>query len=411
LVGAVAARSPPVFTLIASDSPSIATKVRKALALHGHECPITHLVGLEQIAPLLQSAATAVDLLFLVLPTDESRSLGMIRRIRALTAAQLVAVGSAKSSKHILETLHAGADDYVDEEDDLAEQVRGSLERMELRSETVPTGKMIAVTSASGGSGATMVAANLAVKLAQRASTCGLVELAAGFGDLGSLFNVAPKYTIADLLRNQESFDRAMLEQSIVAHASGVRLLAAANPFDDLDELNGSAIGRIITFGRTLHPWTVLDVDSRSGRNVDLLKPANAIVLTFRFDFTSLCNTRRLMDAWRQLQIEPERIVLVGNRFGQSGEVPLDQAQTLLGKEIAIRIPDDVLHVNVAANCGNPAVLEAPKSPVARALTQLADRLAGSCAQTDRSTGSNPELDGSWHGNPIVKKVAGILFC
>jgi pilus assembly protein CpaE len=280
---------------------------------------------------------------------------------------------------------------------------------MELRSDVAPSGRLISVTSASGGCGASMVSANLAVKLAQRATTCGVVELSAGLGDLGALFNVQPRYTIADLLRNQESIDRAMLEQSVVAHPSGVKLLAAANPFDDVELSDGPAIGRILALSRSLYPWTVLDIDTRSGQNVDVLKSSNAILLTFRFDFTALCNARRLLDGWKQLQIDSDRIVLVGNRCGQSGEVPLDQAQTLLGREVDVRIADDVLHVNVAANCGNPIVLESPKSAVSRAVSQLADRLVGNCTHIERSAPS--EQESSWHGNPIVKKVAGILFC
>ena len=88
-----------MFILIASDSPSISTKIRKALALYGHECPITHLVGLDQLPSLLQSAATGVDLIFVLLPAEESASLGMIRRVRTLTTAQLVAVGSSVAAQ------------------------------------------------------------------------------------------------------------------------------------------------------------------------------------------------------------------------------------------------------------------------------------------------------------------------
>lgn len=399
-----------MLVLIASDSPSIATKIRKALALHGHECPITHLVGLEQIGAILQGSTTSVDLLFLLLPGDENRALGVIKRARSLTTAQLVAVGKTASSKHILEALHAGADDYLDEDEELGEQVRVAIERMELRSDSAPAGKLIAVTSASGGSGASMIAANLAVKLAQHAKTCGLVELSGGFGDLAALFNLAPRYTVADLLRNHESIDRTMLEQSVGVHSSGVSLLSAASPFDEVDLSDGSAIGRIITLNRAAQPWTVLDVDARYGRNIDVLKSASTIVLSFRLDFTALCNARRLLDAWRQLQVEIDRVVLVSNRCGQSGEVPLDQAQSLLGREIVVRIPDDTLHANVSANCGNPIVLESPKSGVSKALSQLAERLLRGSAPEERNVIPAGD-DNSWHGNPLVKKVAGILFC
>ena len=398
-----------MFVVIASDSPGVSTKVRRALAQNGHECPITNVVGLQQCETLLQSRTHQIDILVVVNPTDEVRGLALIRRLRKLTSAQLIAVGSSRNSKHILETLHAGADDYVDEDSELDEQFHASFERIELRSDSSSTGHLIAVTSASGGSGSSTIAANLAIKLSQRSESCALVELDAGFGDLAALLNLSPRYTIGDLLRHQEPIDRGMLEQSLVVHSSGVKLLAAAGPFDDVELTDAHAVSRIVALCRNLFSWSIMDVECRHSTNTELLKAAQTILLVLRMDFTSLCNTRRLLDAWKELQIDLDRVQLVANRVGQCGEVPMPQARQLLGSQFTACVPDDVLHANLSANCGNPVVIESPKSPLSRAIADIIDQIPGAAAV--ETTGSRESEHGTGlRSDTIVKKVASIFF-
>ena len=64
-----------------------------------------------------------------------------------------------------------------------------------------PEGRTITVLAASGGSGASTLAANLAVVLALECQRCVLVDLKPGVGDLlAGFFDLKPKHTLADLL-------------------------------------------------------------------------------------------------------------------------------------------------------------------------------------------------------------------
>lgn len=390
-----------MFSMIASDSPTVATSLRRALAAHGHDCPITHVVGLDRVEDLFEAAAEPVDLLIVVLPEDWPRALGLVRRLRSQTTARLVAVGHAADPKHILETLHAGADDFLDEDDDVSEQVAASLDRLAVQPGASPAGGVVAVTSASGGSGCSTLAANLAVLLARPAGTCGLLDLSAGFGDLTALLNVTPRHTLGDLFRNHDSLDRDLLAQSFCPHESGVRLLAAAQSLDDGDAVTPQALERIVHLSRAVFPWTVLDIDFRRGRNPALLRAARAILLVFRLDFGSLCNARRLVDYWEQHHVDLDRVVLVANRCGQASEIPARQVPSLLGKPIAFSIPEDVSTANLALNCGNPAILEAPRSSLSRAIAAISDHLLGAPA------GKAPDT----RDNGLLQRAAGILFC
>jgi Flp pilus assembly CpaE family ATPase len=180
-----------------------------------------------------------------------------------------------------------------------------------------------------------------------------------------------------------------------------VRLLAAAQSLDDGDAVTPQALERIVHLSRAVFPWTVLDIDFRRGRNPALLRAARIILLVFRLDFGSLCNARRLVDYWEQHHVDLDRVVLVANRYGQASEIPARQVPSLLGKPIAFSIPEDVSTANLALNCGNPAILEAPRSSLSRAIAAISDQLLGA------SAGKAPDT----RDNGLLQRAAGILFC
>src|SRR5262249_50430303 len=159
------------------------------------------------------------------------------------------------------------ADDYVDDDHDLLEQVRVTTTRLAQSREAAISGRLLVVTSASGGSGASTVAANVAVLLAWRDGTSGLLDLASGFGDLAALLNLNPRYTLADVLRNHESFDSGMFNQSLTEHSAGVRLLATSNQYDDPEGVTPQLLSRISSISRSQFQWTVADLDCRTRRN------------------------------------------------------------------------------------------------------------------------------------------------
>ena len=87
----------------------------------------------------------------------------------------------------------------------------------------------------------------------------------------------------------------------------------------------------------------------------------------------------------------------------------MPQARQLLGSQFTACVPDDVLHANLSANCGNPVVIESPKSPLSRAIADIIDQIPGAAAV--ETTGSRESEHGTGlRSDTIVKKVASIFF-
>ena len=89
-------------------------------------------------------------------------------------------------------------------------------------------GKVIAVYSPKGGTGATSLAVNLAVALHGSETSVGLVDGDLQYGDVGLLLNEVPTLSILDLVSRIYELDSAMVEDVMVLHkTSGIHILTA----------------------------------------------------------------------------------------------------------------------------------------------------------------------------------------
>src|SRR3972149_1769515 len=90
-----------------------------------------------------------------------------------------------------------------------------------------PAGKAIAVYSAKGGVGVTMLATNLAVGLHTEETPAVLVDSCLQFGDVSVFLNLQVKNSIADLAARAEELDNDVVDEGLMTPECGLRVLAA----------------------------------------------------------------------------------------------------------------------------------------------------------------------------------------
>src|SRR6185312_8100647 len=112
-----------VTVLIASDAQASAARTRAALLRQGLNCPHSHIVSLDLAAQV--AAERELTLIFVLIASDPKRATLALSRLRAATAAKIVAVGAALSAKDVLDAIHAGADDYLDESGEFDAELQG----------------------------------------------------------------------------------------------------------------------------------------------------------------------------------------------------------------------------------------------------------------------------------------------
>ncbi|MGW8256727.1 MAG: AAA family ATPase [Thermoguttaceae bacterium] len=285
--------------------------------------------------------------------------------------------------KLIFRTLQEGADEYLDESR-INTELTGALVRFRAKNSLLPesaqTGRVVAVLAPSGGSGASTLAVNIGISLAQQYKECGLIDLRLSAGDLASMLNLKPIHTLVDLCDNLERLDQRMFDQFFVRHGSGVSLLAAPHEFSHIKRITDKGVRRTLSMARVRFPYVVVDLDNAfSNEQIEALWLSDVIMLVLRLDYTAVRNTRRVLENLKQLGIGHDRVRIVANGYWQSKQLKVVQAEEALGMKIVHLIPQDPASVNQAVNKGIPALLSQPSAKFSKSVRKLIASLNGHC--------------------------------
>lgn len=366
--------------LVTSDDPQLGGRIQEFIARSDLECAAQHVVPTESAADRASRLGPA--LLVAVLAGDPERTYAAIQEIRRTVSTQVLVVGPADDPQLILRTLHeGGADEYLDQSQ-LESELTGALERFQGRSvtraEAPPSGRVISVLAPSGGSGSSTVAVNLATSLAREHEVAALIDLRLAAGDLASLLNLQPEYSLADLCQNVDRLDHSMFPQFFSPHSSGVRLLAAPGRFSDIESVTAEGVRQAVSMARQEYPYVVVDLDNAySPEQVEVLWQSDVVLLVIRLDYTSLRNAKRVLQHLDEAGIELNDVRLVVNRYGQRSQLRGRQVEEALGMKVFDYLPDEPSSINAAINAGIPVVLQRPRAKVSRQLARLAASVNG----------------------------------
>jgi pilus assembly protein CpaE len=363
--------------VLISECQSAVAQMRHMLSQCGHECPAAYVASYAMAREVVAAAHPKPDLILYVVSGPTDRAFASLRELRDATTAQILAIGPRDSSL-ILGAVRAGAHDYLEQEGDLSVGLSAALLRISNSvRRTSAMGQVTTVISASGGTGSTTVAANLAVALAKTHGRCGLFDFDLRGSDVATYLGLKPRHTVADVSRSIDKLDHKMWEQSLVEHESGVSILAGPESWDDAKYITGEALHKIVRFGRGVLPQIVADLDhfwlsDRAG----ILLESTRTVLLFRLDFASIRNATRAVQHLQRIGVATDSLHLAVSCYGKHRDISPAQAEAALGAKIRHFIPEDFRIVNASLDCGVPVVLEAPRSPFSRAIMSVADALA-----------------------------------
>lgn len=358
---------------IVSDNQAAAENLRRILVDQRVDCGVANILTTDRALDMAVRFAEAAELIFVVLSAEIDRGLSVITNLRKSSRSKLIAVGAANDPQQILRVVHAGSDGYVDEDGDLIDQVKSAIERADcqVRDES-SDGEIITITASNGGTGRSTIAANLAFAMAEYGSCC-LADLDLRRGDLASMVNAKPRHTIVDLCANTQCLDDPMFRESLCDCSKGVKFLAAPQRLDDVQQVTTDGVEKVMQFARSAFDFVVVDLEDFFHREqFRVLQLSDVILFTFRLDFNGLRNTRRTLEYLRKAGIDENRVQLIANQSGRQKELSVAQAEDALCMKIAHFIPDDPKAQNHALNSGIPAVIESPRSRLAKAITKLA---------------------------------------
>lgn len=352
--------------------------VRGCLTHHGVTCEPRSIVTFREIVD--RGLLERPDLIVFVQPDDLADTATLLQELSLVSRSPVMTIGPADDPQRILAVLQAGAAEYIDRESWMT-GLEGALIRFRTRATQInqsAKGSLLGVVSASGGTGTSTVAVNIAASLAQRHQRALLIDLDLEKGDLTAMLDLHPQFTLTDLCENASRLDRSLFEQILTPHLSGLQLLAAPYNSRVATTLHLRGVRRALAFAREVAPYTVVDLRcAETPLQQESLTQMDNLSLVLRLDYPSVRNARRFLDRLPEWGVNIDRVRLVANRYGQWRQLSVAQAEAALGRPIGILLPDDPATMNRAINNGQPAVLGAPRARIARKLTDLSISLNG----------------------------------
>jgi pilus assembly protein CpaE len=288
------------------------------------------------------------------------------------------AVSSCTDGQLILSAMRQGLREFLTKPID-TEMLAQAVQRVVDRSGTSSRqGTLLSVVGGAGGVGATMLATNLAVELVAMApgGVC-LVDLDYRFGQAGTLLDIEPTYSLADLCETPERLEPQVIEKALVKHSSGVQVLCRPPSFAQADTITaGHCVGALSGLVG-MFEYVVVDGPSRYDPAAkSVLDIADGILLVLELLVPHVRNVQRMMDAMKQVGFNLDRVRLVCNRLGkESSSLSVADVETTLDKMVFATLPDDWLSVSGAINLGEPLARAQPRSKVRLAIQELAQRL------------------------------------
>jgi pilus assembly protein CpaE len=237
---------------------------------------------------------------------------------------------------------------------------------------------VLAVFGANGGLGRSTLAANLAIAL--RDETRGkvaLVDCSLRFGDAGVLLNLTSNHTISEIASAEGGPDVEILADLMVSHPSGIKVMLAP-PSPELAELVSPAAMRVIL--KTLREkfdFVVVDTFASLDEVIlNVLEFADQILLLTTSEIPAIKNTKLFFEVTEALKYPPEKTLLILNKFDQRSSITPQDIQASIKHPVFAVIERDDRATNLAAQTGQPFVVNQKSSPAAVSVVRLAKALA-----------------------------------
>lgn len=237
-------------------------------------------------------------------------------------------------------------------------------------------GRVITVTGAHGGVGATTVAANLAVLLAQTTrGYVALLDLNLQTGATAALLGVKAGAGLRVALEEPERVDTLFLERTAVEVSDRLRLLAAEEPLETPPRPAAEGVSRLMTLLRRRFNYIVADMPMPADAALLSVYPlAQQRLLVMAPDVVSIREAGRFKAMLRSLA-GSDRVVTVLNHAGLPGGVAPKLVARGLEGAVDFTIPHIPKQLAIAADLGVPAVLRS--RPFAAAMRALAKEVSG----------------------------------
>lgn len=235
--------------------------------------------------------------------------------------------------------------------------------------------KMIAVCSAKGGVGRTLISVNLAIALTKKNLSVTLLDGNFQFGDVSLAMDLQPSFTIKDVIEELSRLDTSTIGNYLTSHTSGVKVLPSPEKPEFAELITNEAALKVVDLLRPQSDYLIIDTCIGIGdQTVDLIDRADQIVIVTNLEMTALKSTRLMLETLDKLGLS-KKVVLVVNRYDMDSLIKAEDVPDMIGHQQVIYLPNNFKTASQSLNLGVPLVVGQSKSNIAKALFKMAEHL------------------------------------
>jgi pilus assembly protein CpaE len=301
---------------------------------------------------------------------------------------QVIIMSVQSEQEYLRRAMLAGAREYLikpPDTDELARSIRhvhklgaGSPRVVSGLPETpagrADQGKVIAVFSPKGGSGCTVVAANMAVALKQMTNKrVALVDGNLVFGDVGVVMNIVANKTITDLASRVHDLDAQLIGDVTVPHTSQVRVLLAPPDSQSGEAITPDQLRSVLEGLREQFDYVVVDTQTAyDDRTLTILDVADRVLVLMTLELTSIKNVKQFCELAGPLGYSDDKLMLILNKADSRLGIRAESIEGQIRHKVAAQIGNAPYEMTLSLNQGVPIVIDRRNHPVARDLLALA---------------------------------------
>ena len=332
--------------------------------------------GLTAIAGLKAARGAEIDLVALC---DKDLPLSQVRALMAAGASEVLPASmSAEEIEMALQVLAS----------------RRSSALIQPAREAQAT--VFAIAQARGGVGATTVAVNLAVTLANEARRSApprvaLLDLDLQFGNVGTYLDVEDNGGLLDLIAEADVPRADKILGAVQTSAFGVDVITAPQVFVPLSSVSPELARALVTALRARYDYVVIDLPHAA---LDWVAPvveeASRLVLVSDESVPCIRQAKRLCDLYRETRVTlPVEVVMNREKRHLFKSETIQDAEELLGVKIAAWLPEETAAHRRAVDFGQPAACR--RTATRKHFRKWAKRLAAT--STDAPQGNREGTD------------------
>lgn len=272
------------------------------------------------------------------------------------------------------------------------EQLTQILERARTEAPRGPqrVGRLIPVVAANGGAGATTVATNLAVELAQletwqgqpgpgRKPRVAIVDLDFRFGQAAMFLDAQPTHTIFDLCQTPEHLEPVQIDRAMYKHPSGVHVLAHPEDIEQSEQITAGNCAGALAALQENYDFVVVDGPIRFDHTARaVFDMTDVYLVVLQLLVPSVRSADRFLNELRRCGFNLERVRLVCNRVGRDvAYLEPSDVETTLKRKVNWQLPDEWKVSATAVNVGQSLMEFSAKTKLRAAYRQMAMDLAG----------------------------------